>query len=980
MNLLALLIATMGALTMQVGSQSSEIYSLEILKDNPFAFFRFEESPEKDSKSVQNSSKFNQNGPTGTYGIGMKRSSGVPGIGGNAASFDGSCLIEIPYHQAFKTEDLSVEFWFRSSQTFDRNYWPGSASLVSRVTGGFGSGDWCILGGKGPSGKVGQILVGIGPKGGRDQVLASPEGLNDGKFHHLVWTRSAAGNNRLYVNGVLQNELRDGGKTIANNRPIHIGGENLEKGGSFFKGEIDELAFYGSVLPEDRVKAHFASGMVEPRLPKASAKVVDFNHDILPIFRKACFKCHGPEKDKGGFSLANSNRAMEGGDEGQAIFKGNSAASPLVHRIAGVNEDGTMPPGAERLNPEQIGLIRAWIDQGVHWPKSADLTDPRAAGAAKHWAFKTLKKPKVPDLGNSWVASPVDAFILAKLREAKLEPTLPATREALLRRVSFDLIGLPPNLGEIEAFVNDKRPDAFERVVDRLLASPAYGERWARHWLDLVRYADSGGYETDIFYEQGWRYRDYVIRSLNNDKPFDRFVMEQVAGDEIWPGQPGMQDAVALWTLGEWPNALDAFPEMLEYFRRTDQVSTFGEAFLGLSFGCANCHNHKYDPITQRDYFGLEAIFAGSETWNKNTGEKAWGKGERTAFRAQRHAGKPLPIHLLTRGELSKPTKIIGPALPAFLPGGGPLPDGPEEASKRRTHLARWLVSDKNPLTARVIANRIWQWHFGQGLASTPNDFGTQGIPPSHPELLDWLASELSGNSWSLKRLHRLIVLSSTYRQSSVRDPIAIEKDPQNRLLAGFSRRRLEAEEVWDQIHSISGILDGKSFGVPFVPRLTREELQGLYDIEGKLELKWPVTTEQHRRGIYILNRRSFRFPFFEAFDPPGNAASCPVRQTTTVPAQALTLLNNRIVGEQAGAMAKRLRRESGAELEALVKRAWLLSFNRRPDEAELQIALRFISKAEKEHKQSGSGDPRLSALVDFCMGIMNTTEFVYSN
>ena len=246
--------------------------------------------------------------------------------------------------------------------------------------------------------------------------------------------------------------------------------------------------------------------------------------------------------------------------------------------------------------------------------------------------------------------------------------------------------------------------------------------------------------------------------------------------------------------------------------------------------------------------------------------------------------------------------------------------------------------------------------------------------------MLDWLASELSGNSWSLKRLHRLIVLSSTYRQSSVRDPIAIEKDPQNRLLAGFSRRRLEAEEVWDQIHSISGILDGKSFGVPFVPRLTREELQGLYDIEGKLELKWPVTTEQHRRGIYILNRRSFRFPFFEAFDPPGNAASCPVRQTTTVPAQALTLLNNRIVGEQAGAMAKRLRRESGAELEALVKRAWLLSFNRRPDEAELQIALRFISKAEKEHKQSGSGDPRLSALVDFCMGIMNTTEFVYSN
>jgi mono/diheme cytochrome c family protein len=978
MNPLALLMTVVSILPMQVVGPSREVYVLEILKDSPSAYYRFEEATQKEGQSVRNSSKAIKSGPDGVYRSGVKRSSGVPGIGGSAASFDGNCLVEIPSHRVFETEDLSVEF--RSSQTFDRNYWPGSASLVSRVTSGFGSGDWCILGGKGASGNGGQILVGIGPGGGGDHVLASPEGLNDGKFHHLVWTRGSGGNNRLYVDGVLRDELRDGGKTIANSRPIHIGGEKLEKGGSFFRGEIDELAFYSKVLPEDRVKAHFASGKLDPRLPKASAKVVDFTHDILPIFRKACFKCHGPEKDKGGFSLANHLRAMEGGDEGQAIFKGNSAASPLIRRIAGLDEEGVMPPGGNRLSAEQIGLIRAWIDQGATWPKSADLTDPRTAGAAKHWAFKALEKPKVPDPGHPWIASPVDAFILAKLRAARLDPAPPATREALLRRVSFDLVGLPPTLAEIEAFVNDKRPDAFERVVDRLLASHAYGERWARHWLDLVRYADSGGYETDIFYEQAWRYRDYVIRSLNNDKPYDRFLMEQVAGDEIWPGQPGMEDAVAVWTLGEWPNALDAYPDMLEYFRRTDQVSTLGEAFMGLTFGCANCHNHKYDPITQRDYFGLEAIFAASETWNKTTGAKAWGKGERTAFRALRHSGKPVPIHLLMRGELSKPTKIIGPALPAFLPGGGPLPGGLDDAGMRRAKLASWLASDQNPLTARVIANRIWQWHFGQGLAPTPNDFGTQGVAPSHPELLDWLASDLSGNGWSLKRMHRLIVLSSTYRQSSVREPKANEKDPQNRLLAGFSKRRLEAEEVWDQLHSVSGTLDRKSFGAPFVPRLTSEELQGMYDLEGKLELKWPVTAEQHRRGIYILNRRSFRFPFFEAFDPPGNAASCPVRQTTTVPAQALTLLNNRMVGEQAVAMAKRLGRESGTDLEAVVNRAWLLSFNRCPGEAELQIALRFIAKAEVEHKQSGSGDPRHSALVDFCMGIMNTTEFVYSN
>lgn len=980
MNPLAFVFSLVPLLPGQGTSPPSGIYALEILKDSPSVYYRFEDAPGGHLKVARNSSKANPAGPDGVYGSGVKLSSGVPGIGGTAASLDGNCVVEIPSHKVFGTEDLSVELWFRTSQPLNRNYWPGSASLVSRVTGGFGSGDWCILGGKGAQGKGGQVLVGVGPRDGGDHVLASPEGLNDGEFHHLVWTRGANGSNRLFVDGVLRGELRDGGKPIANTRPIHIGGEKLETGGSYFTGEIDELAFYGTVLPEDRVKAHFASGKVDPRLPKPSAMLVDFTRDVLPIFRKSCFRCHGPEKDKGGFSLANHLRAMEGGDEGAAILPGNSAASLLVRRIAGLDEEGAMPPGGEGLSAEQVSIIRAWIDQGATWPKTSDATDPRAAGDARHWAFKTLEKPKVPDLGHPWIASPVDAFILAKLRAAGMEPAPPAPREALLRRVFFDIVGLPPTPGEIASFIEDTRPDAFERVVDRLLASPAYGERWARHWLDLVRYADSGGYETDVYYEQAWRYRDYVIRSFNEDKPYDRFLMEQVAGDEIWPGQQGIQDAVAVWTLGEWPNALDAYPEMLEYFRRTDQVSTLGEAFLGLTFGCANCHNHKYDPITQRDYFGLEAIFAASETWNKNTGAKAWGKGERTAFRALRHAGKPAQVHLLTRGDLGKPTKLIGPALPWFLPGGGPLPGGPDEAEQRRARLARWLVSDQNPLTARVIANRIWQWHFGQGLAPTPNDLGTQGVSPSHPELLDWLATELSGNGWSLKRMHRLIVLSSTYRQSSVREPKAIETDPQNRLLAGFSRRRLEAEEVWDQLHAVSGTLDMKSFGAPFVPRLTPEELHGMYDLEGKRELKWPVTADQHRRGIYILNRRSFRFPFFESFDPPGTATSCPVRQTTTVPAQALTLLNNRMVGEQAEAMAKRLARESGTDLDALVKRAWLLAYNRRAGDSEIRSALYFIAKAEADHRQSGSQDPRHSSLVEFCMGILNTTEFIYSN
>ena len=717
----------------------------------------------------------------------------------------------------------------------------------------------------------------------------------------------------------------------------------------------------------------------DPRLPKPARVAVDFVRDIKPIFRDACFKCHGPDKDQGGFSLATKARAMEGGDEGAGILSGNSVASSLVHRIAAMDEDTAMPPEGERLSSEQVGLIRAWIDQGAVWPASADETDPRATKAASHWSFKPLGRPEVPGRSDAWITSPIDAFILTQLDEAKLRPAPPATKEALLRRVSFDLTGLPPSPEDMAAFAGDTRTDAFATVVDRLLASPAYGERWARHWLDVVRYADSGGYETDIFYEQAWRYRDYVIRSFNEDKPYDRFLMEQVAGDELWPGQADMDDAVAVWTLGEWPNALDDYPDMLEYVRRTDQVSTLSEATLGLTIGCANCHNHKYDPITQSDYFGMEAIFAASETWNRNTGAKAWGKGERTAYRALRHAEKPLPIHLLTRGELTQPTRLIAPALPAFLAGGGALPIGPDEAKQRRAQLARWLVAPQNPLPARVMANRIWQWHFGQALASTPNDLGTQGVPPSHPELLDWLASELRENGWSMKNLHRRILLSSTYQQSAIRDSNAIAVDPQNRWLAGFPRRRLEAEEVWDHLHMVAGTLDTKSFGQPFVPKLSPEELHGMYDLENKLELKWPVTPEQNRRAIYILNRRSFRFPFFEAFDPPNTATSCPSRQTTTVPAQALTLLNNRIVGEQARAMAGRLSLGAGNR-ESFVQRAWLLAYSRAANEGELRLALEFIARAEAAHLNSGATDARTAALVEFCIGVMNTTEFIYTN
>jgi len=958
-------------------------YTSEVLADSPSVYFRLDEASIQDGSIARNAARAAKSGPEGIYTHAVKSAAGPSGVNARAAGFDGTGRFDIPHHVVFDADDTSVEFWFRTTQPFSKKMWPGSATLLSKATPGPGSSDWTILGASSTDGSdEGRLVVLVGSKGGGDMTLESPKGLNDGRYHHAVWSRSSSGQNELYIDGSVCASKKDSGASIKNARAIQLGGETIEKGGSFFKGEIAALAFYPRVLSSERVRAHFAAGSIDSRLPPAASRAVDFAREIKPIFQKFCFECHGMSKDKGGLSLATRARAMDGGDEGACIIPGKSAISPIIARVAALNDDTAMPPKGERLTSEQVGLLRAWIDHGAEWPASADEPDPRAVKVAGHWSFKSLKKPAVPAPQNAaWIANPIDAFILAKLDETKLAPTQPAAKEALLRRVTFDLTGLPPTPDALAAFLADSRLSAFADVVEKLLASPGYGERWARHWLDVVRYAESGGGETDIYYLQAWRYRDYVIRSFNADTPYERFLMEQVAGDELWPDRAdAMQDAVAVWTLGEWPNALDAFPDILEYTRRTDQVNTLSEVALGLTVGCANCHNHKYDPISQRDYFGMEAIFAASETWDKIRNKKPWKKNETDAFRILRHAEKPTPIRLLTRGELSKPRGQVSPALPAFLPGGGPLPSGPEEHKQRRAQLAKWLVAPQNPLTARVIANRVWQWHFGQGLTITPNDLGTQGLPPSHPELLDWLATELVENGWSLKHLHRTIVMSATYRQSAVRDAGAVAVDPQNRLLSGFPRRRLEAEEVWDHLHATAGTLDLKAFGEPFVPKLSDEELQGMYEISMKREKKWPVTPDQNRRAIYILNRRSFRFPFFESFDPANNAVSCPVRQTTTVPAQALTLLNNRIVGEQAQAMATRLTRDAGADVEKCVRLAWRLAYSRDVADTELAIAVKFIADSEAAHSKSKTPDPHAAALVDFCLGIMNTTEFIYAN
>jgi hypothetical protein len=613
------------------------------------------------------------------------------------------------------------------------------------------------------------------------------------------------------------------------------------------------------------------------------------------------------------------------------------------------------------------------------------------------WPFEPIRKATPPAEHPQRAANPIDYFIQAKLREHGLSSVGPADRRVLIRRVKFDLLGLPPAPEEIDAFVADVSPDAYEHLIDRLLASPQYGERWGRHWLDVVRYGDTAGFETDPYYPNAWRYRDYVIRSLNADKPFDRFLQEQVAGDELWPDDRDAVLATSLYCVGPALPESAMVSKQLEYEWLTDAADTTGAAFLGLSLGCARCHDHKYDPLTQHDYYALQAVFAASDrpyppkmrevrlkALNGLLSETPLPKAlendprctvqtkERTGFHLF-HRAETLNIHRLRRGELSKPAERVGPAIPEVLAAINPAPELSRAVpGGRRAALARWLTSPQNPLTARVLVNRVWGWHFGAGIVRTPNDFGTQGEPPTHPELLDWLARDFMDHDWSLMHLHRRILLSDTYRMQSVAQGPGVRIDPQDRLLWHFPRHRLEGEAIRDAVLSCAGTLNTRAFGPPVVPPLSKQELTGLFDAHGK----WPVTkdaSQYTRRSVYLLVRRTFTYPLFAAFDPPEVMTSCPRRKPTIVPTQALTLLNSPLVREQAVTFAERLLRECGNQPDRLIARAWLLAFGRACTPAEAKRAVAFLQR--RTVTESGV-DPR--ALTELCLVLFNANEFVY--
>jgi hypothetical protein len=560
-----------------------------------------------------------------------------------------------------------------------------------------------------------------------------------------------------------------------------------------------------------------------------------------------------------------------------------------------------------------------------------------------------------------WVRSPIDSFILAKLESKGLRPAPVADRTTFIRRATYDLHGLPPTPEEIAGFVNDPAPDAYEKLIERLLNSPHYGERWGRHWLDVVHYGDTHGYDKDKRRDHAWPYRDYVIRSLNADKPYDRFVKEQIAGDVLYPGDTDAVIATGFIAAGPWDfvGHVELREDTVEKLKtrlldRDDMVANTMSTFMSITAHCARCHDHKFDPISQKEYYRLQADFAGVDR-----GDRPVGSPSQLVFGIVSHT--PRPVHLLHRGNIETPREIVRPgALSAISASGrGFNPAHPENEGSRRQALAEWIADPTNPLTRRSIVNRVWGYYFDKGLVDTPNDFGHKGGLPSHPELLDWLAVEFLDSGQSLKHLHRLILLSSIYRQSSSFNAAAAKFDSENRLLWRMNRKRLDAESVRDAVLAVSGTLRLQMGGPGFDLFRFKDDHSPVYDHDAIEKINNPASW---RRTVYRFVVRSVPNPFLECLDCADPNISTPVRNTTLTALQALTLLNDPFMMKQAECFAERLRKIS-PHSDHQIKAAYELALGRRPKSHEKNALMEFARK---------------HGLVNACRVLFNTNEFVF--
>ncbi len=771
-------------------------------------------------------------------------------------------------------------------------------------------------------------------------------------------------------------------------------------------------------------------------------------HDVLPLLSLRCTICHGVRQREAGLALHDRASILRGGSSGPAISPGKPEESLILTRV----RSGECPPrvrlidaSVKPMEPAEIEMLARWIALGA--PEAPDDAaralppgDPPLRPAdLDFWAFRPPQKAARPDIRHAErVRTPIDAFLLAKLEEKGLAFAPEAPREAFIRRASFDLTGFPPEPAEVEYFLADPSPEAHGLLIDRLLASPRYGERWGRHWLDLAGYADSEGKrEQDLPRRDAWRYRDYVIRALNSDKPYDRFLLEQLAGDELadWEKAPVITQEIAdnLTATGflrmapdpTWANITGFVPDRLDVI--ADEMEILGAAVLGLTFKCARCHDHKFDPISQRDYFRLIAVWKGAfdeHDWLKpavtgsaapvsadKNGERllphvateerrAWEEENRRLddeiraaterkdeaakksiearrrpeprIRALWDRGQPGPTYLYRRGDYLNPGPLIDPGLPAFLARGRTLDVRPPwpgaRGSGRRLAFARWLIEKDHPLTARVIVNRIWKHHFGASLVSTLDNFGKAGGRATHPELLDWLAVDFMEKGWRLKPLHRLILTSTAYRQTSTVSPERARLDPANAFLSRMPLRRLDAEEIHDAMLFAAAHLDETRFGPP-VPVEKRED--GL--------VAPSRAAESRRRGIYIALERKHVFTFLENFDLPLMNPACVERRASTVAPQALQLFNDGWVDGLAARFAARVGMEAGTEPEKRIERAFRIALGRAPGVEERVESLAALDRLREEW---GNGrDPSeaaMRALETFCHALFNSAGFIH--
>ncbi|WP_031498955.1 PSD1 and planctomycete cytochrome C domain-containing protein [Bryobacter aggregatus] len=799
----------------------------------------------------------------------------------------------------------------------------------------------------------------------------------------------------------------------------------------------------------------------------------DFAKDVQPVLMKRCVMCHGAAQQLAGVRFDNGPDALKGGYSGPVIVAGKAEASKLIERVTSTKNGFRMPPMGASLSDAEVESLKSWISEGAVWP--AGLTIGKATTRkSNHWAFQPLWKGELPAVKQAdWVRNPIDRFVLSKLEKEGIAPSPEASRTVLLRRVTLDLTGLPPTADAMRKFLADTRPDAYERAVDELLSSRQYGERWARQWLDLARYADSDGYEKDLIRPYAWRWRNYVIESFNADKPFDQFTVEQLAGD-LLPNATLEQKVATGFHRNTLINREAGVPRAEDRFETlVNRVNTTSTTWLGLTMGCSQCHDHKYDPISQREYYSAMAVFSNSRdteidaplsgelgpwlasrtTYLKKRGEilksapvqqwfEKWQEKMRsavqkpgtdiewdfsvTSFRVMfDHADETLLMpeeqrserdqwrlmlyflsnsrltlrddkegekklkeirdqiakleeetpkltqasvvipdpkapaqRMAVRGDWKTPGIEVQPAalavLPEFKPAGEP----------ERLAYARWLVSDANDLTPRVIVNRYWQEFFGRGIVKTSEDFGTQGDKPSHPELLDHLAREFRANGWSVKKLHRTIVTSATYRQASKARADIAERDPDNAWLSRQSRLRLSAESIRDVALATSGLLSMQVGGPSVRPPQPKGVAELVYGNSGK----WVESTgaDKYRRGLYIVFQRTAPYPMLTNFDAPDMTVACSRRRSSDTPLQALNLLNDPVFYEAAQALAYRVATEAPAETGAKIDYAVQLALGRKASATELTRLKKYVDEQPKE-----------TAWVGLARVLMNLDEFI---